>query len=53
MPINNVVIIENLKIVSLSFRNKKLSNKANKMEVSLKEDTIAIGRKKQAQTTIA
>ena len=53
MPIKITTIITNLKKEKFSFKNIVLNNKANKIEVSLNDDTTAIGMYKHAQTTIA
>ena len=51
-PANNPIIKNSLKKFNFSFKNKKPRKTANKIEVSLTEETTAIGRYKHAHTTI-
>ena len=51
-PENNPIIKNSLKKFSFSFKNNKPRKIANTIEVSLTEETTAIGRYKHAQTTI-
>ena len=53
IPINITIIITNLNKVNFSFKNIVLNNKANKIDVSLNDETTAIGKYTHAQTTIA
>ena len=49
---NNPIIKNSLKKFNFSFKNNKPRKTANKIEVSLTEETTAIGRYKHAHTTI-
>ena len=51
-PDNNPNIKKNLVRLIFSFKNKNPNRTANKIDVSLKDETTAMGKYKQAQTTI-
>ena len=51
-PDNNPNIKNNLVRLIFSFKNNTPNKTANKIEVSLKDETTAIGRYRQAQTTM-
>ena len=52
IPHNNPNISINFIRLIFSFKKNKPNKTANKIEVSLNDDTTAMGKYKQAQTTI-